>query len=136
MRILRAEFAEIGSAIDALRKDPGVPAATSDQVAADRAEKVPGSLTTSTVALIASEKRRLHLIPIDGVSPSAANLANGSYKMQRVMRIVYIQPLKGLAEKFVNFIKSDRGRKTLMELVRWSHIVGQFSGLSKVYSVV
>jgi phosphate transport system substrate-binding protein len=116
MRILRAEFAEIGSAIDALRKDPGVPAATSDQVAADMAEKVPGSLTTSTVALIASEKRRLHLIPIDGVSPSAANLANGSYKMQRVMRIVYIQPLKGLAEKFVNFIKSDRGRKTLMEL--------------------
>jgi phosphate transport system substrate-binding protein len=116
MRILRAEFAEIGSAIDALRKDPGVPVATSDQDAAHMAETVPGSLTTSTLALIASEKRRLYLIPIDGVSPSIANLGNGSYKMQRVMRIVYIQPLKGLADKFVEFIKSQRGREILMEL--------------------
>lgn len=92
---------------------PGMLVAVTDQDAANDIARLPGGLGTTSLALILAENRPLWMIPIDGVTPSAKALADGSYPYAKSMYIVTKgAPPEGL-RKFIEFIFSPRGRALL-----------------------
>jgi len=98
----------------------GMVRAITDQESADESERLPGSLGTSTVALLRSEKRTLRMVGIDGVMPSPENFASGAYRHGKTMAVVTKRAPNEATRKFLEFIASDKGRQIL---VRLGHLV-------------
>lgn len=101
---------------DALRvayKRPGMVVATTDQDAADEAERLPGSLAVNTLALILSERRKLNVIAFNGVAPSVKALADGSYPYCKALVMVTRGAPTGAALRFIEFAKLPQGRAIL-----------------------
>jgi phosphate transport system substrate-binding protein len=99
--------------IDAATGRRGMLDGTTDSDTADLIERTPGAFGPSTLALIESEKRPLTALAIDGVVPTAANLTNGSWKLQKSLYIVTGPQSGALAERFVAFVRSAEGRRIL-----------------------
>jgi len=87
--------------------------AVTDTEAADNLERVPGSLGTSTLALIASEKRALKALTLNGVVPSAAALADGSYPLGKSFYMLLGSAPSPAVQGFVDFVRSPTGRAIL-----------------------
>lgn len=96
-----------------LRK--GMAFALSDQEAADVMEKAPGSLGTSVLSLIRSEKRSLRVLSLDGVVPTPKTLASGAYPHAKVFYAVTAGDGTAPARRFLAFLKSPEGRKVLAQ---------------------
>ena len=92
----------------------GMTVAINDQEAASRIEKTRGAVGTSTLSLILSEQRALYAMPIDGVTPSFRNIANGSYPMIRHFYLVMRQDAPTEAKRFADYILSERGARILI----------------------
>jgi phosphate transport system substrate-binding protein len=110
--LAREVFPELGAG-----RSPGSHAtiALTSQDAADLIEKVSGAIGLSTLALIVSENRKIKALSLDGVAPSARNVANGSYPL--VMRL-YLVTRRNPAEpvrKFIAFVQSEPGKRLLEE---------------------
>jgi len=101
-------------------KRGGMVRAITDQESAEESERLPGSLGTSTVALLRSEKRALRVVNIDGVAPTPQNFASGVYPHGKTMIIVTKGPPNEATQKFLDFIASEKGR---LVLVRLGHLV-------------
>lgn len=91
----------------------GMAVALSDQEAADLMENAPGSLGTTVLSLVLSEKRSLRVLPLDGVAPGVKTLASGSYPHARTFYAVTGPKSPASALRFVTFLKSPEGRKVL-----------------------
>ena len=103
----------IRNALAVARQHGGIVRSTSTQESADASERLPGSLGTSTLALLKSEKRALSVIGIDGVQPTLKNFASGAYPHGKTLAIV----TKGKPNASTqNFIVSDKGREVLARL--------------------
>ena len=89
------------------------------QEAADRVEKTPGAITTSTINLIVTEKRAMKPLRIDGVAPSSKNVADGSYHYVKPVIIVTTPKAPPTVQSFVAFVRSPAGRDIL---VRTGHV--------------
>ncbi|MBU0946729.1 MAG: substrate-binding domain-containing protein [Proteobacteria bacterium] len=57
----------------------------------------------------------LKILTVDGVYPSAENIRSGRYKLVVPFGIVYKGELKGLAQRFVNFLSSTEGKRLIAE---------------------
>lgn len=110
----------VKEALAAAHKRGGMVRAITDQESADESERLPGSLGTSSVALIRSEKRALRVLSIDGIVPSPQNFASGAYPHGKTMTIVTKGKPNESTQKFLDFIVSDKGRQVL---VRLGHLV-------------
>ena len=101
--------------IETARRRAEVPTAATDQDNADLAERIPGSLTGTTVVQLVTERRRLQIVPIDGVEPTLANLESGAYRF--VKKLYFIAGAKSGPEisRFVEFLRSPPGLKALRE---------------------
>ena len=97
----------------------GMVFAVSDQEAASAVEKIPGALGPSTLALLLSERRALKALALDGVVPSAQNVANGSYPLHKQMLIVTGPKSPPEAQAFVSFVRSAAGRDILQQTGHW-----------------
>lgn len=112
-KLLLKNFTDIDVALAKARALSGFPVAYTDQEAMDLAEKIDGSLTTSTYAAVIAENRSLSPLSIDGIAPSLKNLANGSYKISKTMRFVLGQNASDTAQDFVRFVESSVGDEIL-----------------------
>ena len=103
----------IADALALAHQRPGMVMATTDQEAADEAERLPGSLAFTTLALIHSEQRPLQVVAFDGVAPTVRALAEGRYPHAKPLSIITRGAPSGAAARFVEFIKSPAGRALL-----------------------
>jgi phosphate transport system substrate-binding protein len=113
--ILATMFPGMASAIEAARKRHDVTVAATDQDNADAAERIPGSLTGSTLTQFKTERRPLHLLPIDGVAPSLEALESGAYPFGKTIYFVLPAKTNPRAEDFVAFLRSPAGRAILRD---------------------
>lgn len=90
-----------------------------DQETASAIEKTPGALGPATLALLISEKRSLKALTLDGVTPSAQTLANGSYPLFKSLYIVTGPKPSSEVQAFIGFIRSNTGRQILQETGHW-----------------
>jgi phosphate transport system substrate-binding protein len=90
-----------------------------DQDTASAIERVSGALGPTTLALLISEKRALKALTLDGVVPSAQNLANGSYPLVKQLLIVTGPKTPPEAQAFVSFVRSATGREILQKTGHW-----------------
>lgn len=104
---------EIAAALKIAHQRPGMVVAATDQDAATEAESLGGSIGTSTLSILASERRRLHLVAIDDAMPSLQGLASGAYKFYKPFFIVTRQGASDTAREFVAFVRSAEGRALL-----------------------
>ena len=101
---------------------PGVFVGMTDQEAADQIEKTPGSIGTTSASLIASEKRKIRALSIDGTTPTLSNISitsdisTGQYPFTMTLALVYRKDkYKGAVKDFIEWIFSKEGRKLLLE---------------------
>lgn len=110
---LQAMFPNMVAALEAAHKRREVPVAATDQDNANLAEKITGSFTTSTLTQIQMERRQLHIIPIDGVEPSLANLDRGTYPYSKTLHFVLTRKSSPIAKRFIAFLMTPEGRSAL-----------------------
>jgi len=103
------------TAIEALRQRPEVPIAATDQDNADLAERMPGSLTGTTLTQIKTERRSLHAVPLNGVAPTFANFESGAYPFAKKLYLIVRTNGAPGALQFVEFLRSAAGLKALRE---------------------
>ena len=97
----------------------GVRSSVTDQDAANDLEKIAGALGPSTLALIVSEKPALRALKLDGKEPTPMNAASGAYPYYK--RLFFVKGAKRLAavERFIAFVQSPAGRKTIVSHGQW-----------------
>lgn len=121
---IRKTFPEIGAAIErTLSSHMDATVALTAQEAADLIEKIPGAIGFSTLSLIRSEKRQMKVLPFNGVAPSAANIANGSYPLVMGLYLVTKHNPPERIRKFIEFVRTDPGARLLEEYGNYA--VGQ-----------
>lgn len=113
--LLKATYPQAEQALNAAYKRRGIPIASTDQKAADSLESIEGSLGTTTLALILSEKRNLKALTLDNIEPTAQNLANNTYQMSKDLYLVLPLKADALALEFVAFIQSEQGAQLLLD---------------------
>lgn len=95
---------------------PGVFVGNTDQEAAVQIEKTPGSLGTTSLSLIAAERRRIKALFVDGVAPSLSNVSTGRYPYAITLYLVYKRDkYAGSIKDFIEFIFSREGQRILAD---------------------
>lgn len=111
---LRAMSPAMREAVERALTREGMRIAVTDQDSAEAIETVPGALGTTTLGLVTSEKRRVKLLAIDGVTPTLASLADGSYPYVKTLYLFFHPaPTSSLARRFLDFIRSPRAGEIL-----------------------
>lgn len=121
--LISRRFPEIGAAIErrlASRADATV--ALTSQEAADLIEKIPDAIGFSTLSLIRSENRQMKVLPFNGVVPSAANIANGTYPLVMGLYLVTQPNPPERVRRFIEFVHSQPVARLLDEL--GNYVVG------------
>ena len=111
--LLRTLSPEMNRAVSTAQARPGLYTALTDPDMADALENVPGSIGSTTLALIVSEQRRLNPIPLDKVVPSVATLASGAYPYAKPLYLVTAPGVSAAARDFIAFLKSPPGEVIL-----------------------
>ncbi len=97
----------------------GMRIAITDQDAANSIERIPGALGPSTLALILAEKRQLTALKLNGIAPSAASIADGSYPLQKRLWFVVGPKTPAAAHEFIAFVGSTAGHAILLQTGHW-----------------
>jgi phosphate transport system substrate-binding protein len=101
-------------AVKSAQAMPGVFTGITDQDAADQIERTPGSFGVTSYSLVASEKRKIKPLSVDGVSPVGGNGVNDRYPYFMTLYLVYMKDRNvGAARKFLDFIRSREGENIL-----------------------
>lgn len=110
------------SASEKAHSIPGVFVGVTDQEAAEKIEKTPGSFGITSGSLMAVEKRRIKALSVDGAAPVPSNIADGvhistgKYPFTMTMSLVYKgDEDKGALKDFIKFVFSKDGKKLLSE---------------------
>jgi phosphate transport system substrate-binding protein len=101
-------------AVESARKRPGMFTGITDQDAADQIERTPGSFGVTSYTLVASEKRKIKPLAVDGISPVGKNGVNDKYPYFMIFSLVFIKDRNtGAVRDFIDFIDSKEGEKIL-----------------------
>jgi phosphate transport system substrate-binding protein len=111
--ILKKLEPEMNRALDIADAQNKLYMAYTDQDNISFIEKNSGAIGFSALSLLISEKRNVKILRLDGVNPSLRNLSNGSYALFYSLYIVANKDLSVGARKFLDFMKSSKGRKIL-----------------------
>ncbi|MBI5739651.1 MAG: substrate-binding domain-containing protein [Nitrospirae bacterium] len=111
--MLKGMSPEMDRAVGKALLQEGMIIAPTDQDSAGTAERVSGSLGTSTLSLIISEKRRLNMLSLNGVAPGVKSLSDGAYPFYKKLFLVTGPKAAPAAKKFIEFIKSGEGSAIL-----------------------
>ena len=110
---MRAFSSEMNTAITAALARKGLRMADTDQDNADALEELPGSLGTTTLTQIVTEKRAIRALALDGVTPTLQSLAAGRYRYFKTLHLVTGRNPSPLAKDFVAFVRSPAGQAVL-----------------------
>jgi phosphate transport system substrate-binding protein len=113
--MIRSISPEMRAAKSQAEQRQGMLFAVTDQETADSIEKIPGALGPSTLVQILSEKRALKALKLNGVTPSAKAIADGSYPLYK--QLFFVTNPKGppSVQQFVAFVRSASGREILRQ---------------------
>jgi phosphate transport system substrate-binding protein len=101
---------EMEAALAAAYQRPGMPVGSTDQENAEIAQRTAGSFAVTTLLQILSERLALHPLTLDGVAPSPASIAKGTYPMPfRLCMLTAAQPSSGTA-RYIAYIRSAAGQ--------------------------
>lgn len=101
-------------AVEAAHKRPGVFIGITDQDAADQIERTSGSFGVTSYTLVASEKRKIKPLSVDGISPVGKNGVNDKYPYFMTFYLVYMKDRNtGAVRNFIDYIDSKEGEKIL-----------------------
>jgi len=100
-------------------KRPGMPFAATDQENATHIESISGALGATSLAQIITEARQLRALSINGIQPTPANIANGSYPYFKSMYLITYARSALPVQRFVAFVQSSAGRKMLRRNGYW-----------------
>ena len=117
--LIKSMSPDIARALSEAEKRPGVTFAITDQDAADRIGSVPGLIGATTLALIASEKRDLRALTLNGVEPTIKNAVAGAYPYFKLMFFVTGAKPSAAAQRFIAFVQSPAGREILARTGHW-----------------
>ncbi len=98
----------------ALRRE-GMIVGVNDEDAADAIEKTPGGFGAATLAIILSEKRRVHVFALDGVLPSVRTLKDGSYPYVESYYMVTKRRPPPAVKALLEFVRSPAGDAILLK---------------------
>lgn len=101
-------------AIEAAHARRGLIVAEDAQGAADALESLNGTLGTSTLTQVLSEGPAIKALTLDGVTPDARTLADGTYPFEKLFYLVTGPATSDEARDFVDFIRSDAGKALLV----------------------
>lgn len=102
------------AAVESAQKRPGMFTGVTDQDAADQIERTPGSFGVTSASLVASEKRKIKPLAVDGISPVDKNSVNDKYPYLMGFYLVYLKDRNtGAVRNFIDFIDSMEGVKIL-----------------------
>ena len=86
-----------------------------DQESADLISRVPGAIGTSSLSLIITEEKPIKALKLDGIAPTAENLLNKTYPMNKKLYLIYNKnPSSPQLHAFIDFIYSDKGQSILL----------------------
>ena len=105
--------ADMKKAVEAALSKDGMLVATTDQDAATALEKQPGSLGTSTLALIRAEKRALTVLSLDGIAAETNGRVNDRYPLKKPLVLAIRSDARAEVVGFVRFVKSEQARALL-----------------------
>jgi len=95
---------------------PDVFVGNTDQVAARQIEKTLGSLGTTSSSIVATEKRKIKALSVDGTAPTLVNVSTGKYPYAMTMSVVYKRDrYRGAIKDFIDFVFSGAGQKLLSD---------------------
>lgn len=117
--ILRAMGAEMEVAIDDALRRMAAPIGENDLDTLALIEKLPGSFGPTSLGLIRLQERSLTIHRIDGIVPSAAELASGRYRLAKPVYLVTRPQADNATSEFVAFLNSPTA-KTL--LLKYEHL--------------
>ena len=109
----------IEQAVTAADTRDGMAFAFTDQEAADKMERIAGSIGLTTLALIKSEDRSLRALQLDAIDPTVNNGASGKYPLVKRFYFVTPQTPTAAVQKFMAFVSSPAGRKILLQNGHW-----------------
>jgi phosphate transport system substrate-binding protein len=101
-------------AVESSKKRPGMFTGITDQEAADQIERTPASFGVTSYSIVASEKRNIKLLPVDGISPVDRDGANEAYPYLMTLYLVHVKDraTAGLGS-FLRYIDSKEGERIL-----------------------
>jgi len=106
----------VAEALKHAHQRAGMVLAMDDMETLDLLARTPGSLGPTNLALLRAAGSQLIVFPINGVTPSAATLRNGSYPWSKTLTMVApARPSPG-AEKFARFVQSSPARSLLQRI--------------------
>lgn len=110
---LRAMSPELERAVRAAQARRGLMVAITDQDSAQYLEQVPGSIGTTSLALVVSERRNLRVLAIEGVAPSIQALESGAYRFSRPLYLITSASPSAAALAFAEFAASPAAGEVL-----------------------
>ena len=120
--LLKAMSAAMEKAVQKALSREGMLVAMTDQENADLLVKVKGAFGTAALSQIMAEKRPLRVLPLDGVKPSLASLAAGTYPYSKAFFAVAGPRSSPAVGRFIEFLFSPEGKAIL---TRTGHLVQQ-----------
>jgi phosphate transport system substrate-binding protein len=117
--VLKTISPQMREAVTAAGKRPGMLFALTDQETTESISKIPGALGPTALCEIITANPQLKPLALDGVEPSPANIANGSYPVYHRFYLVTGAKPSAQAERFIAFIYSDAGKKILTGSGHW-----------------
>ena len=117
---VRSLSPEIATALEVADKREGLARAVTDQEAADKMESIPGAIGVTTLALIKSEGRALKALALDGVEPTLANGASGTYPLLKRFYFITKPTRSPAVQKFIDFVATPEGHDILTKTGHWT----------------
>ncbi len=111
--LLGSLYPGMQQAIEAARRRSEIPVAPTDQDNIALAERTPGSLTGTTLAQLTTEHSSLHVIALDGVTPTLANFESRAYRPSKQLHFIVAPTDRAAVQRFLAFLQSPPGVKAL-----------------------
>lgn len=113
--MLLQSFQPMAEAVKEAHGRPGAAIAMTDLDSAGMVEKVPGALGTVTLGHLISEGLPLKGLAVDGVEPTLAAVAQGTYPFVKTLILIHRQDAPAEVRAFTDFLLSPDGRALLTE---------------------
>lgn len=87
-KFMKAIGPTMAEAVTLAQARPGVKVATTDSDATEAIERITGALGVTTLGLVLAERRRVHVLEVDGVAPRLESLATQRYPYAKTLTLV------------------------------------------------
>ena len=96
-------------------KTPGVTVVTVEETAdmARALAETPGGVGVTTATVVEQSGGRIRALALDGVEPTAANVADGRYRLTRASYLVTRAPHSAAVASFLAYVRGENGARVL-----------------------